>query len=314
MNLKILALLTLIVLPQAGFGQKKEYVELQRDVALLQDQMRSMQRGQDEKFAALEVLLKQTLETTNKANTAVALLEAKMTDKLALQDKQLALPIASMGEKVNAMGSDFGGVREAVRDLESKIAKMQGQLVDLTGLVKVMNEKQLAPPPPPVVPVGDQPVAAGSKPTASANAPAECAGTSAEQLFNNAMRDRSSGNSDLAVQEFQDYVKCYGTTDRAPTALYYIGVIYYLRGDHENAISTFDKVVNDYPQNTKIPDAMLLKGRALAKVGQKEEARNEFKILIAKYADSDSAAKARVDLIAIAPVRQAPTTAKKKRK
>ena len=87
MNIKTLTLLTLIALPQAGFGQKKEILEMQRDMSLLQDQMRTMQRGQDEKFAALEVLLKQTLEATNKANTSVALLEAKMTDRLANQDK-----------------------------------------------------------------------------------------------------------------------------------------------------------------------------------------------------------------------------------
>lgn len=310
MNIKTLTLLTLIALPQAGFGQKKEILEMQRDMSLLQDQMRTMQRGQDEKFAALEVLLKQTLEASNKANTSVALLEAKMTDRLANQDKSLALPIASMGTKVDAMGSDFGGVREAVRDLESKIAKMQGQLVDLSSLVKLMNEKQLAPPPAPLAPAGEP-----AKPNAAAaTVPSECAGTSAEQLFNNAMRDRSSGNSDLAVAQFQDYVKCYGTTDRAPTALYNIGVIYYLRGDHENAIATLDKAINDYPQNTKIPDAMLVKARALVKVGQKESARAEFKELIAKYPDSDSAAKARVDLVQLNPARPASTAAKKKRK
>ncbi len=309
MNIKTLTLLTLIALPQAGFGQKKEILEMQRDMSLLQDQMRSMQRGQDEKFAALEVLLKQTLEASNKANTSVALLEAKMTDRLANQDKSLALPIASMGTKVDAMGSDFGGVREAVRDLESKIAKMQGQLVDLSSLVKLMNEKQLAPPPAPVVPAAEP-----TKPNAATTVPSECAGTSAEQLYNNAMRDRSSGNSDLAVAQFQDYVKCYGTTDRAPLALYQVGVIYYLRGDHENAIATMDKVINDYPQNTQIPNAMLVKARALVKVGQKESARSEFKDLIAKYPDSDSAAKARVDLVQINPARPASTPAKKKRK
>ena len=97
-------------------------------------------------------------------------------------------------------------------------------------------------------------------------------------------------------------------------ALRSIGVIYYLRGDHENAIATLDKAINDYPQNTKIPDAMLVKARALVKVGQKESARSEFKELIAKYPDSDSAAKARVDLVQLNPARPASTTAKKKRK
>lgn len=309
MNLKNLALLALLAYPANSFAQNKQYVELQRDVALMQDQLRAMQRGQDEKFAALEVLLKQIAESTNRANTAVAVLESKMTDKLAQQDKQLAVPLANMGTKVDAMGSDFGGVREAVRDLESKIGKMQGQLVDLASLVKIGNEKALLPPPAPV-----QPPPGAEPAKQAAGQPAECAGTSAEDLFNNARRDSQSGNSDLAVQEFQNYLKCYGTTDMAPTALYNIGVIYYMRGDHENAISTFDKVMGDYPGNTKTPDVMLLKGRSLARIGQKEAARNEFKSLITKFPDSESASKARVDLNALSPAKVTPPATKKKKR
>ena len=297
MNLKNLALLALLAYPANSFAQNKQYVELQRDVALMQDQLRAMQRGQDEKFAALEVLLKQIAESTNRANTAVAVLESKMTDKLAQQDKQLAVPLANMGTKVDAMGSDFGGVREAVRDLESKIGKMQGQLVDLASLVKIGNEKALLPPPAPV-----QPPPGAEPAKQAAGQPAECAGTSAEDLFNNARRDSQSGNSDL------------GTTDMAPTALYNIGVIYYMRGDHENAISTFDKVMGDYPGNTKTPDVMLLKGRSLARIGQKEAARNEFKSLITKFPDSESASKARVDLNALSPAKVTPPATKKKKR
>ena len=307
MNPKYLALLALLLSPAAGFAQKKEYVELQRDVSLLQDQMRTMQRGQDEKFAALEVLLKQIAESSNRSNTAVAVLESKVTDKLVQQEKQLALPLANMGTKVDAMGNDFGGVREAIHDLESKIGKMQGQLVDLSSLVKLINEKPLQAPPPPVQPNADP-----AKP--GATLPAGCTGTAAEDLFNNAMRDRQGGNSDLAVQEFQDVLKCYGSTDYAPSSLYYIGVIYYLRGDHENAISTFDKVLSDYPGNAKVPDTMLLKGRALARIGQKEDAKKEFKALIAKFPDSDSASKARVDLNATSAAKPAPSTTKKKKR
>ena len=307
MNLKHIALLALLVSPATSLAQNKQYVELQRDVALMQDQLRAMQRGQDEKFGALEVLLKQIAESTNRANAAVAVLESKMTDKFAQQEKQMALPLANMGTKVDAMGSDLGGVREAVNDLVSKIGKMQGQLVDLASLVKICAEKPLTPPAPLQPPAAEPVKQAGTQ-------PAECAGTSSEDLFNNAVRDSRAGNSDLAVQEFQNYLKCYGTTDMAPTALYNVGVIYYMRGDHENAISTFDKVMGDYPGNTKIPDTMLLKGRSLGKIGQKEEARKEFRSLIAKFPDSESASKARVDMNALSPAKATPTTTKKKKR
>lgn len=304
MNCKSLALITLILIPAGLFGQKKEMVELQRDVALLQDQMRAMQRSQDEKLAGLEVLLKQTLETTNKANTSLALLESKISDRFSQQEKGLAQPVAVIGSKVDAMSTDFGGVREAVRDLESKIGKLQGQVVDLSNAVKVLS----APPaPPPAAP-------AGATPTATVAVANPCGGVSAEQLYNAAMRDRTSGNSDLAIQQFQDYLKCFQTTDRAPNAQYYVGEIYYLRGDYETAVDAFDKVLEQFPQNNKTSDAMLLKGRALAKSGQKEAARAEFKTLITKFPDSENAPKARVELNALATSRAPAAVAPKKKK
>ena len=41
--------------PTAAFAASKEIVELQRDLALLQEQVRTLQRAQDEKFSADEV-------------------------------------------------------------------------------------------------------------------------------------------------------------------------------------------------------------------------------------------------------------------
>ena len=71
------ALLGLLLVPSI-FGQKKEILEMQRDLLQMQDQLRSLQRSQDEKLAALQVLLQQTLDAANKANTATAVLEASL--------------------------------------------------------------------------------------------------------------------------------------------------------------------------------------------------------------------------------------------
>lgn len=303
MTRKSLALISFLLIPAGLFGQKKEIVELQRDVALLQDQIRAMQRSQDEKLAGLEVLLKQTLETSNKANTSLALLDSKLNDRFAQLEKGLAQPVAVIGSKVDAMGTDFGGLRESVRDLESKIGKLQGNIVDLGNAVKVLSTPPAPPPPSPTT---------SAAPAATPASP--CAGASAEQLYNSAMRDRTSGNSDLAIQQFQDYLKCFNTTDRAPNAQYYIGEIYYLRGDYETAVDAFDKVLEQFPQNSKTSDSMLLKGRALAKAGQKESARAEFRSLIAKFPDSENAPKARIELNALGTAKPATPAQKKKKR
>ena len=283
------ALFGLLLVPSV-FGQKKEILEMQRDILQMQDQVRSLQRSQDEKLAAIQVLLQQTLDAANKANTATAVLEASLRDKLKDQEKNLVVPVAGLGSKVDQMSSDFSSVRESVADLTSRLGKLQNQVADLSQAIRTLS----APPPPP----GATPTAAGPP-----------AGVSAEQLYNAAMRDRTSGNADLAIAQFKDYIQYFGSSDLAPNAQFYIGEIEYLRGDYTAALAAFDKLLEAYPDNAKTADALLLKGRALVKSGFKAEARTEFETLIKKFPSHENAAKAKMELRALAPA--APVRKKK---
>ncbi|MCX6589298.1 MAG: tetratricopeptide repeat protein [Acidobacteria bacterium] len=283
------ALFGLLLVPSV-FGQKKEILEMQRDILQMQDQVRSLQRSQDEKLAAIQVLLQQTLDAANKANTATAVLEASLRDKLKDQEKNLVVPVAGLGSKVDQMSSDFSSVRESVADLTSRLGKLQNQVADLSQAIRTLS----APPPPP----GATPTAAGPP-----------AGVSAEQLYNAAMRDRTSGNADLAIAQFKDYIQYFGSSDLAPNAQFYIGEIEYLRGDYTSALAAFDKLLEAYPDNAKTADALLLKGRALVKSGFKAEARTEFETLIKKFPSHENAAKAKMELRALAPA--APVRKKK---
>lgn len=282
------ALLGLLAVPMV-FGQKKEILEMQRDILQMQDQVRSLQRSQDEKMAALQVLLQQTLDAANKANTATAVLEASLRDKLKDQEKNLVVPVAGLGSKVDQLSSDFSGVRESVADLTSRLGKLQNQVSDLSQAIRTMGNP---PPPPP-----------GAAPTASGPP----AGVTSEGLYNAAMRDRTSGNADLAIAQYKDYLQYFGNSDLAPNAQYYIGEIEYLRGDYTAALAAFDKLLEAYPDNSKTSDALLLKGRALVKSGYKAEARTEFDALIKKFPSHENAAKARMELRALstaAPARR----------
>jgi tol-pal system protein YbgF len=279
-SLSLLPLLIFSVIP--AFGQKEKIAEIQRDILLMQDQVRALQRSQDEKMAAMQVLVQQTLESSNKANTAVAVLDAAIRDRMREQEKMLVAPVAGVGAKVETMANDFAGLRESITDLSSRMGKLQNQIADINSAIKILA----APPAPPP---SATPNAAGAAPT----------GVSAETLYNGAMRDKSAGNADLAIEQFQNYLKWFGNTDLAPNAQYYIGEIKYLRGDLDGALMAFDTLLEKYPDNPKTSDAMLQKGRALVKAGFKAEARQEFTSLIKKFPTNDNAAKARTELAAL---------------
>lgn len=285
----------LLTLSLPAFSQKEKIAEIQRDILLMQDQIRALQRSQDEKLAAMQVLIQQILDSSNKANTSVAVLDSALRDRMREQEKMLGAPVANLGAKVDTMSNDFAGVREAVADLSARMGKLQNQIADVNSAVKLMA----APPPPPPA----DPNVAGGPP----------AGVSAETLYNGAMRDKSAGNADLAIEGFQNYLKWFGNTDLAPNAQYYVGEIKYLRGDLDGALMAFDTLLEKYPDNPKTSDAMLQKGRALVKAGFKAEARQEFTSLIKKFPNHENAAKAKTELAALnAPARGARPATKKR--
>lgn len=295
----LLPVLFLSTLPV--FSQKEKIAEIQRDILLMQDQIRALQRSQDEKMAAMQVMVQQILDSANKANTAVAVLDAAMRDRMKEQERLLVAPVAGLGAKVDTMSNDFSGVRESITDLSSRMGKLQNQIADIKSAIQVIA----TPPAPPANPT----VAPNA-----ANATGAPAGVSAETLYNGAMRDKTAGNSDLAIEQFQNYLKWFGNTDLAPNAQYYIGEIKYLRGDLDGALMAFDTLLEKYPDNPKTSDAMLQKGRALVKAGFKAEARQEFTSLIKKFPNHDNAAKAKTEIAALnGPARTGTRPATKKR-
>lgn len=281
-----LCLAAFLLAPTFAFAASKEIVELQRDVALLQEQLRTMQRSQDEKFAAITELLRQTLDSAQKANTSVAVMENNFRQNLRDQEKNVVGPVVGVGTKIDQMSSDFRALQAAVSDLTSLMGKLQQQITDVNTQIKLI---QSPPTPPPTVPG-----APGTAPAPTGPPPMP-----AEALYNNALRDRSGGKVDLALQEFGDYLKWYGNTELAPNAQFYIADIHLSQGDLESALKEFDMVLERYPDNAKTPDAMYMKGVTLVKMGRRTDGAAEFRELMKRFPNNDLSKKACAQLTAI---------------
>lgn len=286
-----LALLTLTC-SALSFGASKEMIQLQRDVALLQDKMDTMQRTLDQNFAAMKVLLQQAQENSAKTNAAMSSLEDSVSNGVG---KSLA-PVAGLSNKVDTMGDDMRSLKDSLADLNSRLERMDAKMTDLKNQLQIMQ----SPPP-----VPGAPGSTNGTPGAGANAPngqpgsaaaAPPAGVSADKTYTDARRDLQTGKSDLALQEFQQYLTYFPNTELAPSAQYYIGEIAYNRGDYTGAVQAFDAVLERYPENPKTPDAHLMKGMALVKAGQRNRAVQEFRDLTETYPRTDDARKAQQQL------------------
>ncbi len=270
-----------------GFGQKKnEMVELQRDVALLQDQVRTMQRTLDEKLSALTVLVQQSLDASNKANTGVAVLQSGIAEKLGEQAKNVVGPMANLGVKVDQMGDEIRNVKESVADMNSRLGKFDARLVDIKNTLSLLAN-------PPAPPPQANPGGAGTAPPVNANAGnTPPPGLSAATTFENAYRDYVAGKRDLAIEEFTAYLKYFRETEQAPDAQFYIAYSQYLKGDYEISAKSFDQVLEGFPENKKNAEALYMKGVSLFKAEQRTAAAVEYRGVVKRYPNSEWAAKA----------------------
>src|SRR5712664_1120169 len=112
LRLSLFMLLILVLLvPSFTPAANREMVELQRDIATLQDQVRTLQSSTAEKLTAMTVLMQQTLDAANNANKAVAVLESRLNSRLEQQSANVDKPLAVTGAKVDQMSNDFQSMR-----------------------------------------------------------------------------------------------------------------------------------------------------------------------------------------------------------
>ena len=263
---------SVLLIPGWIQAQKREDIlSIQRDVAQLQDQIKQMQDGQDQKLAGIQKLLQQALDEQTRLSTSMSAMQRTITDRLNDQSNKVEAPIAVLGTKVDQSAEELRSLRENMANLSMRFGNLDSKLADISSAIRTLGTPA-APPPP-----GNGAAAIAPSPT-----PAP-AGVSAESLFQNAFRDYSSGKDELAMMEFNDYLKYFPQSENAASAQYYVGQIYDRAKQYDDAVQAFDAVLERYPDNPKTPDAQYGKAVDLMKAGHRADASAEFKEFLARY-------------------------------
>jgi len=287
MKLIRVLLMGVLALPLAH-AASKEIVELQRDVALLQDQVRTLQSSQDQKIASLQTIVQQTLDTVNRLSTSLAVL----SNNIQANADKTTPAVAGLNGRLDQFSTSFADLRDNVQDLAARIGKLDAAVADLKNAVNLAAHP--APPPPGANMNPDAPQTGAPATGTTPSGPP--AGMTADTSYTNAVRDYRGGQFDLALQEFQDYLQYFPTTQFAPNAQFYIGDIFYRKGSYDKAVAAFDAVNEKYQDNLKTSDAHYMKGLALIKMGRRDAAAKEFREVIARSSDSELVARAKKQL------------------
>ncbi|MBV9761458.1 MAG: tetratricopeptide repeat protein [Acidobacteriaceae bacterium] len=275
-----LAVLTL-TFSSFSFAVNKDMVEMQRE---LEARLDAMQQTLNSKIDVLTGMLQAIQNDSRRTADQVASMQDTLTNGVA---KSLA-PVNGVSTKVDAMGDDVRSLKDSLADLSARLERMDAKITDLKNQIQVIQN----PPPAPGAASPGTPGSTGQP--QGTGAPPQ--GMSADRTFTDALRDFQTGKTDLAYNEFQQYLTYFPNTELAANAQFYIGEIAYNRGDYVAAVQAFDAVLERYPENPKTPDAHFMKGMALLKGRQASRAVQEFRALVQKYPHTDDARKAQEQL------------------
>jgi tol-pal system protein YbgF len=131
-------------------------------------------------------------------------------------------------------------------------------------------------------------------------------GASSDTLYQNALRDFTTGKYDLARQEFGDYVLHFPSTDLASNAQFYLGEISYAQADYKDAIAQYNLVLANYPQSYKLAAALLKKGFAELEMGMKATGTKDLREVVRRFPGADEARRAQAKLKEIGATTTAP--------
>jgi tol-pal system protein YbgF len=244
-----------------AWGVNKDMVQLQTQVQQLQEQMTAMQRAFDERMGVMKNLVEQQTDTTNKVAGAITELQNSINKQT--QDRS---------GQVDQISGQIQALNDTMDELKVRLAKLSKQLEDMQSTQQSLAAQQSQ---------------AQQQQQAMAQAPAP------DVLYNNALRDYTGGNNDLATQEFNDYVKFYPNTDLAGNAYFYLAEIAYKAGDFKKAVTNYDLVLQNFPSGNKAASAQLKKGYSLIELGQQEAGAQELRHVIQRYPRTNEAVQAR---------------------
>ncbi len=249
----------------------KEIIQLQRDVALLLQAQRDLQRSVDEKHAVLKTLLEQQLDSTNRLSQNMVGLQK------TVQDVQ-----ANTGARMDSMSTQVQALADNFEELKVRMGRLAQQVSDTQSVLQNLDARLAGGAP---VPVTD-----GSAPPAGGPPP------SADVLYSNALRDFTGGKYDLARQEFEEYLKYFPDNDLASNCRFYLGEINFRQGKYREAIADYDAVLDRYPRSFKHADARLKKAMALLEMGQRASALRELREVRRRHPGTEAAKQAEAKL------------------
>jgi TolA-binding protein len=235
----------LLAAPRPAVAANKEHQQLMADLRMLQEQTQLLQN-----------VLNQVTDALKAVNT-----------RLDQQAETVRKQFADQKLVIDNLTNDVRIIREKLDDNNVRIGSLTQEVDSLR------QSLQQAPRPSPTV----EPDAGGAPGAAAPPAPPlPPVGVSPLKLFESAQGDYYSGQYELAIAGWTDFIKTFPKAEQAPAAQVGICNSYLNDGKYQKAVEACDVAIRTYAGSDKIAEAYYRKGVALQALRDLAGARDAF--------------------------------------
>jgi tol-pal system protein YbgF len=207
-------------------------------------------------------------------NTRIDQLQADLETRLGALEQQLKNQGLDLLREVEGIKSDVARIRGQIEVLVYELAEAQKRqrdlYVDIDSRMRKLESAPGAAVAPPLTDAGAAAPPAGSLANAPAVAPPAPAAdvpslavpatppaASEQRAYDAALDQFKRGDYPGAIAGFQAFVKTYPRSPLAASAQYWVGNAQFARKDYRGAIVTQRQLLQLWPDNAKVPDALL---------------------------------------------------------
>jgi tol-pal system protein YbgF len=257
--------------PQAELVKTRtDLTDLRDDVKTTKARVLELQKYQQDITRRIE-----SLDASMKGSTDV---QRSIADYGARAD-QLATDIQLLQGRLEENNFRIADLSQKLDDKSFKIAELSSRVEELEAKLKAVAAGQ----------------AAATAPTGTAAAEKKSGPRTLEpsEAYRQAMNDYNSGNFDLALAGFQNYLAQFPDASQTDKAQYWVGECYYAKKDFKNAIETFSKLVKGHPRSEKVPGAKLKIGFSYLNLNNSTKAKEWLNRVVKEYPETKEAQLAR---------------------
>ncbi len=114
-----------------------------------------------------------------------------------------------------------------------------------------------------------------------------------KQAYLDAFNLLSNGKYKKSISAFKQFLRKYPDGAYADNANYWLGEAYYVQHSQKASLARFEKVVNDFPNSSKVPGSLLKIGYIYGDRGNTAKARQYLQKVVEKYPKSNAGSLAK---------------------